>query len=213
MQHRNTFIAFIGRGLGEKSSQELPLRTASGKEVYIHLAGGCKLRDPRNVCIVVTDISARESAEESLDMKSRTLEEVNTALRVLLKQREGDKSELEENILSNVKELILPYVEKLKRSRLDAARDDRAEASFSILPGVLKENIVSNMKELILPYVEKLKESGLTAEQMSTMDIIESNLKEITSPLISKMQTLGPHRRGNCGRLPYKGRQDDETDC
>ena len=123
--HRNTFIGFIDRSHTQKSLQELPLKTASGKELYIHLAGGCELRDPRNVCIVVTDISARKWAEEALDIKSRTLEEVNIALRVLLKQREEDKSELEENILSNVKELILPYVEKVKKGRLDAASRER----------------------------------------------------------------------------------------
>ena len=55
----------------------------------------------------------------------------------------------------------------------------------------IEGNIVSNVKELILPYMERLKKSGLSAEQTSTMEILESNLKEITSPIIPKMQTLG----------------------
>ena len=168
VEHRGIFTGFIERSREQTCLEELPLRTASGKALYIHLAGGCELRDPRNSCLVVTDISARKSAEEalrkinrtlldevdrrkhaeeSLDIKSQNLEEVNTALRVLLKQREGDKTELEENILSNVKELILPYVERLKRSRLDAV-------------------------------------------QASTIDIIEGNLREITSPLVRKLQTF-----------------------
>ena len=146
--HRDTFRDFIDKSHTEKSLQELPLKTVAGKEIHIHLAGGCELRDPRNTCIVITDISARKQAEESLDIKSRSLVEVNIALRVLLKQREADKSELEENILSNVKELILPYVERLKKSRLDAA-------------------------------------------QSSAIDIIEGNLREITSPIIRKMLTFG----------------------
>ncbi len=144
---RDTFTAFINRSHVEKSLQEIPLKTASGKELYIHLAGGCELHDARNSCIVATDISARKWAEETLDIKSRTLEETNTALRVLLKQREADKSELEENILSNVKELILPYVERLKKSRLDTA-------------------------------------------QASSVEIIEANLKEITSPIIRRIQAF-----------------------
>ena len=332
-EHRSTFTNFIARSREQTSLEELPLKTASGKVLYIHLAGGCELRDPRNSCLVVTDISARRSAEEalrkahdgleqrvegrtrelreseeryrlavkatndaiydlnlpenrmecneayersfgrpadradpwqrweerihpedrdrtvrgirqaidgstdtwtseyrflktdgtwadvydrayitrdaagkawrvvgamsdqterkraeealrtahdsleqrveertrklfeinrtlldevdrrkqaeeSLDVKSQNLEEVNTALRVLLKQREGDKSELEENILSNVKELILPYVERLKKSRLDVV-------------------------------------------QASTIDIIEGNLREITSPIVRTMQGFG----------------------
>jgi DNA-binding CsgD family transcriptional regulator/ligand-binding sensor protein len=55
----------------------------------------------------------------------------------------------------------------------------------------IKKNIVSNVEGTILPYIKKLKRSGLSAEQMRTVDIIESNLKEITSPIIGKMQALG----------------------
>jgi hypothetical protein len=41
-------------------------------------------------------------------------------MKVLLKQREEDKLELEKKVLTNVKDLVLPYVEKLKNSRLKA---------------------------------------------------------------------------------------------
>ena len=57
--------------------------------------------------------------ERELKAKSIDLEEVNMALKVLLKQRENDKKELEEKILTNVNEGLLPYVEKLKKSNLD----------------------------------------------------------------------------------------------
>jgi PAS domain-containing protein len=58
------------------------------------------------------------SAGQDLENKSRELEEVNAALRVLLKKREEDKIELEERILSNVKKIIEPYLEKLQGSSL-----------------------------------------------------------------------------------------------
>jgi hypothetical protein len=41
-----------------------------------------------------------------LKAQSHHLAEVNTALKVLLRQREDDKKELADNVLSNVKELI-----------------------------------------------------------------------------------------------------------
>jgi PAS domain S-box-containing protein len=72
---------------------------------------------------VSTDITQRKQAEDDLktreielEMKSQNLEEVNTALKVLLKQREADKKEMEEMFLTNVKDQIIPYIEKLKKS-------------------------------------------------------------------------------------------------
>ena len=44
---------------------------------------------------------------------------VNTALKVLLDKRQEDKSELENDVVINVKELIFPYMNKLKRTDLD----------------------------------------------------------------------------------------------
>jgi PAS domain S-box-containing protein len=57
-----------------------------------------------------------------LQEKSENLEEVNTALRVLLRQRDEDRKELGESVSANVRNLILPYVEKLNRSPLSSAQ-------------------------------------------------------------------------------------------
>ena len=46
--------------------------------------------------------------EKELEAQTINLQEVNTALKVLLKQREEDKQELEEEVLFNMQELILP---------------------------------------------------------------------------------------------------------
>ncbi|MGD9223213.1 MAG: response regulator, partial [Desulfobacteraceae bacterium] len=57
--------------------------------------------------------------ERELERQTRDLEEVNGALRVLLKQREADKMELEERIVGNFQELVRPLLEKLKTSGLN----------------------------------------------------------------------------------------------
>ncbi|MGD9334636.1 MAG: PAS domain-containing protein, partial [Desulfobacterales bacterium] len=54
-----------------------------------------------------------------LEVKKNSLEEINTAMKVLLKKREEDKIEIESNVLTNVKELIEPYFEKIKKTKLD----------------------------------------------------------------------------------------------
>ena len=55
-----------------------------------------------------------------LKVKAKNLQEVNTALKVLLKRRDTDKKELEEKVLLNVKAMVEPYLKKLKRTKLDA---------------------------------------------------------------------------------------------
>jgi PAS domain S-box-containing protein len=73
-ERRDTFMDFIERSRTENSQQELPLRTGSDKELYVHLAGGCELHDLHSRCIVVTDISARKRAEEALQTAHDELE-------------------------------------------------------------------------------------------------------------------------------------------
>ena len=43
---------------------------------------------------------------------------------------------------------------------------------------------MSNVEQLIQPYVRKLKESKLDVSQEAWVDIIETNLQEITSPFL-----------------------------
>lgn len=56
----------------------------------------------------------------------------------------------------------------------------------------LEENILSNIKHLIGPYIKKLRKSRATSKEVSYLDIIESNLNEITSSFSSRL--LSKHR-------------------
>jgi PAS domain S-box-containing protein len=54
-----------------------------------------------------------------LEAQKKSLEELNSALRVLLKKGEEDKKYLEEKMLFNVKELVIPYTDNLIKIKLD----------------------------------------------------------------------------------------------
>ena len=54
---------------------------------------------------------ALKKREQELEATTKSLEELNAALKVLLKHREDDKNEVGEGD-PNVKELIMPYLEK-----------------------------------------------------------------------------------------------------
>lgn len=77
------------------------------------------------VISVVRDISQRKEYERSLRKnekalrdQAKRLEEMNAALKELLKHREDEQNRLKEDILDNVKQLILPYLEKLEQGHL-----------------------------------------------------------------------------------------------
>ena len=51
----------------------------------------------------------------------------------------------------------------------------------------LEEKVLYNVKSLIRPYLNKMKNSGMDARQRAYLEILESNLNEIVSPLSRKL--------------------------
>ncbi len=140
----------------------------------------------------IRDITERKHAEEALEKreneletKTLELEDLNAALRVLLKQREEDRSELEQKVLSNVKVLILPQIEKLK-NHLD-------------LKGMSYINVLeSNLKDIISPFAQKLsvKYLNLTNREVQIANLIKEGktTKEIASFLNVSESAINVYR-------------------
>ncbi|MDA8140952.1 MAG: PAS domain S-box protein [Desulfobacteraceae bacterium] len=72
--------------------------------------------------------------ETALELEKANLKEANTALKVLLKRREMDKHALEEQVLYNVKKLVLPYLSKMKKEISDEKQ--------KVYLGILESNLV-----------------------------------------------------------------------
>lgn len=124
--------------------------------------------------------------EKELQIKSRSLEELNTTLRVLLKEREGDREELEEKVLSNVKAFVMPYMNKLKRSRMDS----KAAAYVDVLE--------SNLMDIISPFSRKIssKYRNLTPKEIQVANFIKEGKtsKEIADLLNVSKSAVDIHR-------------------
>jgi len=88
--------------------------------------------------------------EADLEMEKGNLQETNTALKVLLKRREMDKHEFEEQVMCNVKEFVLPYLDVFKRFDLDA----RQEAYVSIIESNLSDITSAFSRRLSLSYYD-----------------------------------------------------------
>jgi len=149
------------------------------------------------VAVFSQDITKRKEAEASLLqhrdhleelVKERTLnlEQTNTALKVLLKRRAEDKMELEEKMLLNVKELVLPFLEELKQSRLN----DTQKAIADILE--------HHLNDIISPLVKTLssKYYSFTPVEIRIANLIKQgkSTKEIASHFNLSSRTIDHHR-------------------
>jgi DNA-binding NarL/FixJ family response regulator len=113
--------------------------------------------------------------------KSENLEEVNAALRALLRQREEDRKELGQSVVANVRNLILPYTEKLKQSPLSSAQ----MTWMKILESHLNEIASSFGRTLAAQYTNltstEIRTATLVRDGMSTAQIAElSGISEKT---------------------------------
>jgi len=134
----------------------------------------------------LTEEALRKSQEELIEQK-QSLEEANIAMKVLLKQREEDKLELEKKVLNNVKDLILPYVDKLKNTRLKAR--DRT----------LVEIIDTHLQDIISPLLQRFSNAKilLTPQEMQVAALVKDGKtsKEIADVLNVSETTVNFHRK------------------
>jgi PAS domain S-box-containing protein len=145
------------------------------------------------------EIEERKRAEAALRAQSNHLEEVNTALRVLLKKREEDKQEVQENVLSNVKELILPYLARLKRGRLEPNQ------------ATLLEILQANLDNIISPFISKISSRYLnfTPAEIRVANLIKEGKsnKEIAELLLISKNTVLYHRHNIRTKLGLKNKK------
>ena len=131
-------------------------------------------------------IEERKRAEAALRAQSSYLEEVNTALQVLLKKREEDKREMQENVLSNVKELVSPYLIRLKKGHLEPHQ------------ATMLEILQSNLDNIISPFISKLSSRYLnfTPTEIRVANLIKEGKtnKEIAELLLISKNTVLFHR-------------------
>jgi DNA-binding NarL/FixJ family response regulator len=123
---------------------------------------------------------------EDLKVREKDLREVNTALSVLLRKIEQEKEAIGERILENVHKCVLPYMERLRNSRLSESQQidlDIAE---------------KNIREVVSPFIKNISSPAfnLTHMEIQVANLVKQGMstKEIASTMNLSVNTIMTHR-------------------
>lgn len=181
-------------GRVEEFLHDYPCHTPTGKHWYYMRAIRMEDKGPLRVVVSHEEITALKIAEEALrqskeelEERRRGLEESNIALKVLLNQREKDKLELEQNLLSNIKNLVFPFIEKLKSAPL--REKDAANVR------IVEERLL----DIISPLLQRMTNLGvvLTPQEMQIAALVKDGRtsKEMAGILNVAETTIHFHRK------------------
>jgi PAS domain S-box-containing protein len=155
---------------------------------------------------IVRDVSARKQMEDELKQsvskltaQAKELEASNIAFKHLLTQRENDKKDLEEDVLSNIRLLVLPYIERLKMNR-----------GMSEELTLINE-LETNIKSVISPFSHKLSSEyfGLSPKEIKLANLIRAGNqdKDISGILNIALETVKTHRHNIRKKLNLNGKK------
>jgi len=173
-------------------TDKIPYKDENGKITGI-IGFSLDITDKRLVA------EALKRREEELKIKNKSLEELNTALKVLLKKCDEDRLELEEKVLINVKQLTGPYLTKLLKSGLTETQEAYAKI------------IESHLKDVISPFMYRLnsKHLSLTPQELNVADLTKQGkrTKEIAKLLGLSANTVQAYRKSLRRKLGIKNKK------
>lgn len=191
------------RDVIEKKTSEFlydyPCHSPKGRRWFYMRAILMEHTEPVRVIISHEDITQLKLAEEELNEKNASLEEANIALRVLIRQRETDKSDLETRFLSNIKTTVHPYIKKLKTSDLKP----REQTLVNILD--------DHLNDIISPLMQNLSNANilLTPQEIQVSNLVKDGrtTSEIADVLFVSEATVSFHRKNIRDKLGIKNKR------
>jgi poly-gamma-glutamate system protein len=154
---------------------------------------------------VITDISRLKETEAKLRAREQeilqekgSLEELNTTLKVLLEKRNEDIEEIKGRLCLNLKNLVVPFVERLENTSINEQQQ------------ILIETITTNIQNITSEFIEVLgsKYAGFTQMEMQVANFIKEGYetKKIADLLNVSERTVEFHRAGIRKKLGLKGK-------
>lgn len=96
-----------------------------------------------------------------LERKTASVEELNGALKVLISQMQEGREVLEQQVVSNVRKLVLPYLQGMAKGRLDEQQ--------RLCLGIAE----ANLNEIVSPFLHNIQQLGLTPRETQVANLIK----------------------------------------
>lgn len=133
-------------------------------------------------------LEALRRREDDLAEESHRLQEMNTALKVLLQQREEDRQEMEQRVIINVRKRILPYMEKLSHTFTRSIQEEYADI------------ITTNLNDIVSPFMRTLTSAflDLTPREIEVANLIREGktTKDIAGLMNLSVRSVECYRDG-----------------
>ena len=153
-------------------------------------------KDFEAIAAGIGGIVARVVTEDALRVEREKLAESNAALRALIQQKEEDRREIEDTLLTNIEVLVKPYIEKLIETRLTADQT------------LLLDLVNSHLKEITSPLLRTLSRqfSNLTPMEIRVASLVKDGRtsKEVARILGISQDTVLFHRQNVRRKLGLK---------
>jgi PAS domain S-box-containing protein len=202
--------------LSNRTSQmqvlQFEARRKGGEKIYLEVNPRLIKREGQTVGIlaIIRDISERKRQEELLRLhtaqldkllneRTHNLDELNAALKVMLKSIEEVKAEIQDKIIFNVTEFVLPYLEKIKKTSLDEVQR------------TYMDSLEKNLNDITAPILRGVstKYLKLTPTEIQVANLIKQgkDTKEIAAALFMSARTIETHRYNIRIKLGLKGKK------
>lgn len=134
--------------------------------------------------------------EAQLRRRAEDFEELNTALNALLKKRERDKAEMDEKIVLNIRQSVLPFIGKLKQGSLDPQQVSHLQSMETSLHAITAPMLSSlrviakSLTPTELEVAQMIKEGRRTKEIADTMHLSKNTVMTHRFNIRNKLKLL-----------------------
>ena len=159
------------------------------------------------LCVNITELKlseqeqkkSREFLEEQIQTRTTELEDINEAMRVLLRKNEADSKEMKNRLKADYESLVLPLLRNLKNSLNCSIQQN------------LAETLEKGLEDLLSPFAPEFSDptNHLTPKEIQIASMIRQGLsnKEIAISLNNSVRTITNHRERIRGKLNLKNKK------